>query len=108
MRSLVDGSGKRQAVSGTQADMDTYVVVDMMELRSQIDKAVLFSGDGDMCPVVEALQRKGVRVVVVSAEANVSAQLRAMVDEYVELNDIRGEIGFRRRISDCQVHYNPA
>ena len=40
-------------------------IVDMLELAPRCDHMVLFSGDGDFRCLVEALQRKGVRVTVV-------------------------------------------
>src|SRR5574340_754826 len=49
------------------AVLDIEVAVDMLELAPKIDHAVLFSGDSDFRRLVEAVQRKGVRVSVVSS-----------------------------------------
>jgi uncharacterized LabA/DUF88 family protein len=38
-----------------------------MELAEHVDQIVLFSGDGSFRSLVEALQRHGVRVTVVSS-----------------------------------------
>ncbi len=46
--------------------MDVDLAVDMMEIADRVDHVVLFSGDGDFRRLVEAVQRKGVRVTVVS------------------------------------------
>ena len=46
--------------------MDIELAVDALELAEHVDQIVLFSGDGDFRSLVEALQRLGVRVTVIS------------------------------------------
>jgi uncharacterized LabA/DUF88 family protein len=52
----------------------------------------LFSGDGDFRRVVEAVQRKGVRVSVVSSMKSdppmISDDLRRQADSFIELADL--------------------
>lgn len=83
-----DAAGRRKI----KGNMDIELAVDMMEMAPHIDHAVLFSGDGDFPRVVESLQRRGVRVTVVSTfRANppmVSDELRRQADTFVELQDI--------------------
>jgi uncharacterized LabA/DUF88 family protein len=75
------------------------VAVDMLELSPRIDHAVLFSGDSDFRRLVEAMQRKGVRVSVVSSIRTsppmVADELRRQADQFLELADIAPE--FTRR-----------
>jgi uncharacterized LabA/DUF88 family protein len=58
---------------------------------------VLFSGDGDFRCLVEAVQRKGVRVTVVSTLKSqppmVSDDLRRQADAFVDLADLADIIG---------------
>jgi uncharacterized LabA/DUF88 family protein len=61
-KEFVDASGRRKVKSS----MDVELAVDAMELAAHLDQVVLFSGDGDFRPLVEVLQRRGVRVTVVS------------------------------------------
>jgi uncharacterized LabA/DUF88 family protein len=79
--------------------MDIEVAVDMLELAPRIDHAVLFSGDSDFRRLVEAMQRKGVRVSVVSSIRTtppmVADELRRQADQFLELADIAPE--FTRR-----------
>src|SRR5664279_5609738 len=49
-----------------KGNMDIELAVDAMDLADRIDQMVLFSGNGDFRPIVEAIQRRGVRVTVVS------------------------------------------
>jgi len=66
---------RRRKVKG---NMDIELAVDAMEIAGTIDHMVLFSGDGDFRSLVEAVQRKGVRVTVVST---VSTQPPMVADE---------------------------
>src|SRR5947199_1405034 len=61
-KEFVDASGRRKV----KGSMDIELAVDAMELAGYVGQIVLFSGDGDFRVLVEALQRRGVRVTVVS------------------------------------------
>jgi uncharacterized LabA/DUF88 family protein len=58
---------------------------------------VLFSGDGDFRSLVEAVQRRGVRVTVVSTISSqppmVSAELRREADVFTDLAELKSKIG---------------
>lgn len=83
-----DAAGRRKI----KGNMDIELAVDMMEMAPHIDHAVLFSGDGDFRRVVEAQQRRGVRVTVIStfrtSPPMVADELRRQADTFVELQDI--------------------
>jgi uncharacterized LabA/DUF88 family protein len=61
-KEFTDASGRRKL----KGNMDIELAVDAMELAEHVDQIVLFSGDGDFRSLVEAVQRRGVRVTVVS------------------------------------------
>ncbi len=61
---FIDSSGRRKI----KGNMDIELAVDAMEMADHVDHMMLFSGDGDFRPLVAALQRKGVRVSVVSTK----------------------------------------
>ena len=46
--------------------MDIELAIDALELVKHVDHYVIFSGDGDFRSLVEALQRHGRKVTVVS------------------------------------------
>ncbi len=79
----------RRRVKG---NMDIELAIDMLEMAQYIDHAVLFSGDGDFRRLVEAVQRKGVRVSVVSTIRSsppmVSDDLRRQADNFIDLQDL--------------------
>jgi uncharacterized LabA/DUF88 family protein len=76
--------------------MDIELAIDVMEMAERLDHVVLFSGDGDFRRLVEAVQRKGVRVTVVSTIRSsppmVADELRRQADVFVELDDLSGSI----------------
>ena len=65
--------------------------------RNHVEHIVLFSGDGDFRPLVEALQRKGARVSVVSTIRSqppmIADDLRRQADNFIELDELRDVIG---------------
>lgn len=92
-RYVEPGSG----ITRTKGNMDVEIAVDMLETSAHLDHAVLFSGDGDFRRLVEALQRKGVRVTVVSTTRSqppmASDDLRRQADAFVELSDLATLVG---------------
>ncbi len=94
-REFTDGSGRRRV----KGNMDIELAIDMLELAPRIDHAVLFSGDADFRRLIEAVQRLGVRVSVVSTLRTtppmIGDELRRQADHFVELADIAPE--FTRR-----------
>ncbi len=62
-REFTDHAGRRRI----KGNMDIELAVDMLEICGKIDHAVLFSGDADFRRLVEAVQRQGVRVSVISS-----------------------------------------
>src|SRR5436309_12564494 len=79
-----------------KGNMDIELAIDMLEMAEHIDHAILFSGDGDLRRLVEAVQRRGVRVSVVltvrSTPPMVSDDLRRQADSFVELQDLAPSI----------------
>lgn len=92
-KDFTDAQGRRKI----KGNMDVELAVSAMELAPHLDHAVLFSGDGDFRPLVEALQRSGVRVSVVSTmrtqPAMIADELRRQADSFVELDALREIIG---------------
>ena len=92
-REYTDAMGRRKI----KANLDIELAVDAMELSDHIDHIVLFSGDGDFKPLVEALQRRGVRVSVASTIRSsppmVADELRRQADNFIELADLKDVIG---------------
>lgn len=88
-KEFTDSSGRRKI----KGNMDIELAVDAMQLASYLDHIVLFSGDGDFRRLVDAVQRKGRRVSVVSTlrtqPAMVSDDLRRQADHFVELVDLQ-------------------
>lgn len=63
VKEFYDEATGRRKIKG---NMDVELCVDAMTLAPSIDHMVLFSGDGDFRALVEAIQKRGVFVTVVS------------------------------------------
>lgn len=104
-KEFTDSAGRRRV----KGNMDIEVAVDMLELAPRLDHAVLFSGDSDFRRLVEAVQRKGVRVSVVSSIRTtppmVADELRRQADQFLELADIAAE--FTRRQTEPRMRSVP-
>jgi uncharacterized LabA/DUF88 family protein len=87
-KEFTDAMGRRKI----KGNMDIELAIDVMEMAQYLDHVVLFSGDGDFRRLVEAIQRKGVRVTVVSTIRSVppmvADELRRQADTFVELQDL--------------------
>ena len=92
-KEFTDSMGRRKV----KGNMDIELTVDAMEIAPHVDHIVLFSGDGDFRPLVEALQRKGVRVSVVSIIRSqppmIADELRRQADNFIELEELKDVIG---------------
>jgi uncharacterized LabA/DUF88 family protein len=73
--------------------MDIELAVDAMEMAKHVDEMVLFSGDGDFRSLVQAVQRRGVRVTVVSTISSqppmIADDLRRQADVFTDLIELR-------------------
>jgi len=91
-KEFTDAMGRRKI----KGNMDIELAIDVLEMSAHLDHVVLFSGDGDFRRLVEAVQRRGVRVSVVSTVRSqppmVADELRRQADHFVELTDLAPEI----------------
>ena len=91
-KEFIDASGRRKV----KGNMDIELAVDAMELAEHIDQMVLFSGDGDFRPLVEAVQRRGVRVTVIltisSQPPMIADDLRRQADVFIDLVELRSKL----------------
>lgn len=80
-----------------RSNMNVELAVDAIELARHVDEIVLFSGDGHLRSLVEVLQRRGIRVTVVSTIAGpepiVADELRRQADEFIDLVSLRSKLG---------------
>ena len=88
-KEFVDHTGRRK-ISG---NINVELAIDAMEIAPHIDQMVLFSGDGDFCPLVKAVQQCDVRVTVVSSLPTAAQELRRQADEFVDIANLKDKIG---------------
>lgn len=91
-KEFTDSAGRRKI----KGNMDIELAIDVMEMADKLDHVVLFSGDGDFRRLVEAVQRKGLRVSVVSTVRSqppmVADELRRQADIFIELLTLQEHI----------------
>ena len=92
-KEFYDGFGRKKI----KGNMDIELAVDAMEMADHLDHMILFSGDGDFRCLIEAIQRKGKRVTVVSTICTdppmIADELRRQADRFVDIADMEGTIG---------------
>jgi len=91
-KEFLDESGRRRV----RGNMHIKLTVDALELARHVDQMVLFSGDGDFCSLVEAVQRRGVHVTVVSTISSeppmIADELRRQADAFIDLIELMPRI----------------
>ena len=91
-KEFVDANGNRKV----KGNMDIELAVDAMEFANRVDHIVLFSGDGDFRSLVEAVQRRGVRVTVVSTISSqppmIADELRRQADAFTDLVELQSKL----------------
>jgi uncharacterized LabA/DUF88 family protein len=102
-KEFTDSTGRRKI----KGNMDMELAIDVMEMAEHLDHIVLFSGDGDFRRLVEAVQRRGVRVTVVSTFRSqppmVADELRRQADVFVELSELAPQIMRQPRPTEGHV-----
>ena len=96
-KEYTDSAGRRKI----KGNMDIELAIDAMEMADHVDHLVIFSGDGDFRSLVEALQRKGKRVSIVSTIRSqppmIADELRRQADAFIELEELNDVIGREQR-----------
>ncbi|AGA64687.1 hypothetical protein B488_06950 [Liberibacter crescens BT-1] len=92
-KEFTDSMGRRKI----KGNMDIELAIDALEQSETVDHLVLFSGDGDFTTLVEALQRKGRKVSIVSTMLTqppmIADDLRRQADNFMDLCYLKNEIG---------------
>ncbi|MCL4713904.1 MAG: NYN domain-containing protein [Hyphomonadaceae bacterium] len=107
-KEYTDANGRRRF----KGDMDVELAVDLLQASGFVDHAFLFSGDGDFLAAIEAVQRRGMRVSVVSTiKSNppmASDDIRRAADNFVDLADLANLIGRPPRERSPEPRYDYA
>jgi uncharacterized LabA/DUF88 family protein len=92
-REFTDSMGRKRI----KGNMDIELVIDALQLSDTVDHYVLASGDGDFKSLVDALQKKGRKVSVLSTVSSqppmVSDELRRLADHFIDLATLKNDIG---------------
>jgi len=92
-KEFIDADGRRKV----KGSMNIELAVKAMEITDRIDQMFLFSGDRDFRPLLEAVQRRGVHVTVVSTISSqppmAADELRRQADVFVDLAELKSKLG---------------
>ncbi|MEQ8967105.1 MAG: NYN domain-containing protein [Azospirillaceae bacterium] len=92
IKEYTDSQGRRK----TKGSVDIDLAIDALEMADKADHILLFSGDGDFRRLVDAIQRRGVRVTVISTIKSqppmIADELRRQADNFIELLDLAPHI----------------
>ena len=95
-KEFTDATGRRRV----KGSVDIEMAVDVLDLTPSLDHVVIFSGDGDLRRPVESVQRRGVRVTVISTirtqPAMIADDLRRQADAFIDLADLAEHITRRQ------------
>jgi len=89
MKEFTDQAGRRK----TKGNMHVELAVNALELAEYVNEIALFTGDSDFCALVKALQRRGVRVTVISTISTqppmIADELRRQADVFIDLLELQ-------------------
>lgn len=78
-------------------EMAVELALDLMAMVPHLDHAILMSGDGEFRGLVDAVQRRGIRVTIVSTIRStplmIDDALRRQADRFIDLEDLAPVIG---------------
>jgi len=118
LREFIDPGGRRR----TKGNMAVEIATELVNAAEHAEHILLFSGEGDLSYAVDAAQRKGAKVTVVSSlkvdPPAISDDLRRAADRFVDLADVKDLIlrkeitpvpqgGAQERSSAVQVERRP-
>ena len=87
-KEYTDSNGRKKL----KGNMDVELAIDLMEMAEKLDHVLIFSGDGDFRRLIEAVQRKGVRVTIISTIKSqppmVADELRRQADHFLDLAEL--------------------
>lgn len=88
-----------------KGNMDVEIAVTMLQAAKFLDHLVLFSGDGDFCFLIQALQEMGKRVTVVASHEMPEGKpkmtadsIRRQADNFIDINQLKGKVAFDVKI----------
>jgi uncharacterized LabA/DUF88 family protein len=92
LKTFKDQQGRKRS----KGSMDVEIAVDAMQMSDKIDHIVLMSGNGEFRHLIECLQRKGLKVTVVStmrgASPIVADEIRRQADWFIDIADIKDSV----------------
>jgi uncharacterized LabA/DUF88 family protein len=91
-KEFTDETGRRR----TKGNIDIELAVGALEIAEHVDEIVFFSGEGNLRSLLTALQRRGIKITIVSTLAGappmVADELRRQADEFIDLRALEPKL----------------
>jgi uncharacterized LabA/DUF88 family protein len=91
-KEFTDDTGRRRI----KGNIEVELTVGAMNIAEYVDEIVLFSGDGNFRSLVAALQRRGIKITIVStimsAPPMAADELRRQADEFIDLRAVEPKL----------------
>lgn len=92
LKEHTDAEGRKRV----KGNMNVEIAVNALEIADSVDHMVFFSGDSELTALVEAVQRKGVRVTVISSKDGsqpmISDELRRQADNFIDIKTLANDL----------------
>jgi uncharacterized LabA/DUF88 family protein len=89
VKSFNDPDGSARSIRGA---LDMEMAMDVMDLLPRLDSVIICTGDGDFCPLLAAVGRRGLHVEVCALREMTSTDLIAAADVYTDLGTLKDQI----------------
>lgn len=100
VKSFNEPEGGGRSIRGA---LDMELAMDVVDLAPQLDSVILCSGDGDFCPLISAVARRGKHVEVCGLREMTSTDLIAAADVYTDLASLKDRIALDHQPTQREI-----
>ena len=100
VKSFNEPEGGGRSIRGA---LDMELAMDVVDLAPQLDSVILCSGDGDFCPLISAVARRGKHVEVCGLREMTSTELIAAADVYTDLASLKDRIALDHQPTQREI-----
>jgi uncharacterized LabA/DUF88 family protein len=100
VKSFNEPEGAGRSIRGA---LDMEMAMDVIDQSAQLDSVILCTGDGDFCPLVTAVARRGKHVEVCALREMTSTDLIAAADVYTDLASLKEKVALDQQPTQREI-----